>query len=116
MPTRIVFNGREYSDPAERQPRAGDDPDLPVDPLETTTEVLSGIVRVTLVLSAVAVIVLATLMFRNMDESSASQGGRPGGHRRPLHQDVATIAHRLIAVCERRRFRPGAAIADAGFE
>jgi hypothetical protein len=58
------------------EPRAADDPDLHIDPLETTTDVLSGIVRIILVLSAIAVVVLATLIFRNMDESSASQGGR----------------------------------------
>jgi hypothetical protein len=52
------------------------DADLQIDPLKTTTDVLTGLVRLLLVVSAVAVVIVATLMFRDMDASSASQGGR----------------------------------------
>jgi hypothetical protein len=50
--------------------------DVHIDPIETTTDVLTAIARGLLGASAIAVIVVATLIFRNMDASSASQGGR----------------------------------------
>ena len=85
----FTINGKTFDNAADRPPWAktlidravggappGDEADLQVDPIETTTNVLAGIGRALLVASAIAVVVLATLMFRNMDKSSASQGGR----------------------------------------
>lgn len=84
----FTINGKTFQNAADLPPWAktlidratsaaptGADDDLEVDPIETTTNVLTGIARTLLVASAIAVVVLATLMFRNMDESSASQGG-----------------------------------------
>jgi hypothetical protein len=85
----FTINGKTFESAADLPPWAktlihgavggappGEEADLQIEPIETTTDVLAGIVRALLVASAIAVVVLATLMFRNMDESSASQGGR----------------------------------------
>jgi hypothetical protein len=47
-----------------------------IDPLAATRNTLTTIVRVLLVASVIAIVVIASMMFVNIDEGSKSQGGR----------------------------------------